>query len=42
MITIATIECRKANNYELRNPYTLGEILNQYETNENLVNFALK
>ena len=32
MITIATIECRKANNYEFCYPYTLGEIFNRYET----------
>jgi len=30
MITIATIECRKANNYELHNPYTLGNMLAKY------------
>jgi len=44
MITIATIECRKANNYELSLfiwQY-VSEILNQHETIEKLVNFPLK
>ena len=30
MIAIAIIECRKANNYKLRNPYTVGDMLAKY------------
>jgi len=30
MITIATIECGEANNYEFCNPYTLGSMLHKH------------
>jgi len=30
MITLATIEAGKDNNYEFRNPYALGSMLAKY------------